>query len=66
MKGQGIFGPQLKYLFVKALGEGNLSRANFEFYIRQDARFLEELTPMFAYGAIKSTNPAAMEQIIYR
>ncbi|HEX2914005.1 MAG TPA: thiaminase II [Chloroflexia bacterium] len=58
-----IWKAQFEQPFVKALGDGSLPRATFEFYIRQDARFLEELTRIFAYGAIKSTNPAIMEQM---
>lgn len=53
---------QLNHPFVKALGDGTLPRANFEFYIRQDARFLEVLTKMFAYAVIKSEEPALMEE----
>ncbi|MDB5079725.1 MAG: transcriptional activator, TenA family [Chloroflexi bacterium] len=58
-----IWAAQLEQPFVQALGNGTLPRANFEFYIRQDARFLEELTRMFAYGAIKSHRPDVMEQM---
>ncbi len=58
-----IWAAQLEHPFVKALGAGSLPRANFEFYIRQDARFLEELARMFAYGAIKSHRPDILEQM---
>lgn len=54
---------QLEHPFVKALGDGTLARRNFEFYIRQDARFLEELTKVFAYGVIKAGQPEIMEQM---
>jgi thiaminase len=40
---------QREHPFVVALGNGSLPRANFEFYIRQDALFLDELTKTFAY-----------------
>ncbi len=58
-----VWAAQLEHPFVKALGTGSLPRVNFEFYIRQDARFLEELSRVFAYGAIKSHLPAVMEQM---
>lgn len=58
-----IWAAQLQHPFVKELGAGSLPGANFEYYIRQDARFLEELTRMFAYGAIKSHRPDVMEQM---
>jgi thiaminase (transcriptional activator TenA) len=60
---ESIWSAQLEHPFVKALGDGSLPRSNFEFYIRQDARFLEELARLFAYGAIKSHNPGVMEQM---
>jgi thiaminase/transcriptional activator TenA len=59
--GRKIWDAQLRHPFVVALGDGTLPRANFEFYIRQDARFLQELTKMFAYAVIKSSEPALME-----
>lgn len=59
--GRDVWEKQFTHPFVVALGNGSLPRANFEFYIRQDARFLEELTKMFAYAVIKSREPALME-----
>src|SRR5260221_7500436 len=53
---------QLEHPFVVALGNGSLARANFEFYIRQDALFLDELTKTFAYAATKTSDHAEMEQ----
>jgi len=53
---------QLEHPFVVALGSGSLPRANFEFYIRQDALFLDELTKTFAYAATKTTDHEEMEQ----
>jgi thiaminase len=38
---------QREHPFVVALGDGSLPRANFEFYIRQDALFLDKLTKAF-------------------
>ena len=46
---------QLEHPFVVALGNGSLPRANFEFYIRQDALFLDELTKTFAYAATRTS-----------
>src|SRR5437870_1085121 len=53
---------QLSHPFVIALGNGSLSRANFEFYIRQDALFLDVLTKTFAYAVTKTTSHDEMEQ----
>ena len=53
---------QLEHPFVVALGNGSLPRANFEFYIRQDALFLDELTKTFAYATTKTTDHEEMEQ----
>ena len=53
---------QLTHPFVVALGDGSLPRANFEFYIRQDARFLDELTKTFGYAVTKTTDHDEMEQ----
>jgi thiaminase/transcriptional activator TenA len=53
---------QLSHPFVVALGNGSLPRANFEFYIRQDALFLDVLTKTFAYAVTKTTNHDEMEQ----
>ncbi len=43
-----IWRRQLEHPFVVVLGEGTLPRSTFEFYIRQDALFLNELTKTFA------------------
>ena len=53
---------QLDHPFVVALGNGSLPRANFEFYIRQDALFLDELTKTFAYAITKTADHEEMEQ----
>jgi thiaminase (transcriptional activator TenA) len=52
----------LEHPFVVALGDGTLPQANFEFYIRQDALFLDELTKTFGYAATKSSDRYEMEQ----
>ncbi|GAC1428755.1 MAG: thiaminase II [Ktedonobacteraceae bacterium] len=53
---------QRTHPFVIALGNGSLSQANFEFYIRQDALFLDVLTKTFAYAVGKTTDHDEMEQ----
>lgn len=53
---------QLEHPFVVALGNGSLPRDNFEFYIRQDALFLDVLTKTFAYAIGKTTDHDEMEQ----
>jgi thiaminase/transcriptional activator TenA len=53
---------QREHPFVVALGNGSLPRANFEFYIRQDALFLDELTKTFAYAVTKTADHDEMEQ----
>src|SRR2546426_11393355 len=53
---------QLEHPFVMALGNGSLRRDNFEFYIRQDALFLDELTKTFAFAATNTSDHEEMEQ----
>jgi thiaminase (transcriptional activator TenA) len=54
---------QFHHPFVVALGDGSLSRSNFEFYIRQDALFLDELTKTFGYAVTRSSDHAEMLQL---
>lgn len=54
---------QFIHPFVVALGDGSLPQANFEFYIRQDALFLDVLTKTFAYAVTRTGNAAEMEQL---
>lgn len=53
---------QLEHPFVVALGNGSLPQENFEFYIRQDALFLDVLSKTFAYAVGKTDNHGEMEQ----
>src|SRR5579883_1117121 len=53
---------QFEHPFVVALGAGSLPRENFEFYIRQDALFLDVLTKTFAYAVSKTDDHREMEQ----
>jgi thiaminase/transcriptional activator TenA len=54
---------QREHPFVVALGDGSLPHANFEFYIRQDALFLDVLTKCFAFAVTKTNDHATMEQL---
>ena len=49
-----IWEAQLHHPFVKALGNGTLPLQKFQYYILQDARYLEELAKIFAAGAVKA------------
>jgi thiaminase/transcriptional activator TenA len=60
---QPLWDRQLQHPFVVALGDGSLPRRNFEFYIRQDALFLDELTKTFAYAVTRSRDQAEMVQL---
>ncbi len=51
-----IWEAQLRHPFVKALGKGTLPLQNFQYYILQDARYLEELAKVFAAGAKRAEN----------
>ena len=51
-----IWNAQLSHPFVIALGKGTLSRQRFQYYILQDARYLEELAKVFAAGAARADN----------
>lgn len=52
---------QLSHPFLVALGDGSLPQANFEFYIRQDALFLDVLAKTFAYAVTRTNEQAEME-----
>ncbi len=55
-KADAIWNAQLKHPFVKALGNGTLPARKFQYYILQDARYLEELARIFAAGARRATD----------
>ncbi len=57
-----IWRRQLEHPFVEALGEGTLPRSKFEYYIRQDALFLSELTKTFAYATTRTDDPGEMQK----
>ena len=52
-----IWDAQFKHPFVMALGKGTLLKRKFQYYILQDARYLEELARIFALGAQKAQDP---------
>ncbi len=51
---QPIWNAQLRHPFVAALGNGTLPERKFKYYILQDARFLGELSRVFAAGALRA------------
>lgn len=51
---QPIWDAQLIHPFVVALGNGTLPEWKFKYYILQDARFLGDLSRVFAAGAVKA------------
>ena len=53
---------QLQHPFVVALGNGSLPQANFQFYICQDALFLDVLTKTFSYALIRATEHEDLQQ----
>lgn len=57
-----IWDLQLQHPFVRALCDGSLPREVFEFYIRQDARFLDHLAKAFAYAVTKTADQTEMQQ----
>lgn len=57
-----LWSRQFHHPFVVALGNGTLPQSNFQFYICQDALFLDVLTKTFAYAVTRATNHHEMEQ----
>lgn len=51
---QPIWDAQLTHPFVLALGKGTLPERKFRFYILQDARFLGDLSRVFAAAAVRA------------
>jgi thiaminase (transcriptional activator TenA) len=56
-----IWERQLEHPFLRALCDGSLPQDVFAFYIRQDARFLDELVKAFAYAVTKTPHQAEMQ-----
>lgn len=59
---QPILQAQYEHPFVKALGDGSLPRDVFEFYIRQDALYLDQFAKTFAFAATKTSDHNEMER----
>src|SRR5436305_408105 len=57
-----IWDQQFQHPFVQALGDGSLPRDNFEFYIRQDALFLDALAKTFGYATTLTPHRSEMER----
>ena len=53
---------QVQHPFVVALGNGSLPQTNFQFYICQDALFLDVLTKIFGYATTRASTHGEMEQ----
>ncbi|MCX5721315.1 MAG: thiaminase II [Nitrospirae bacterium] len=51
---QSTWDEQLTHPFVVALGKGTLPERKFKYYILQDARFLGDLSRVFAAGALRA------------
>ena len=51
---KSIWGAQYVHPFVVALGKGTLPERKFKYYILQDARFLGDLSRVFAAGALRA------------
>ncbi len=51
----------LTHPFILALYDGSLSSANFEFYVRQDIRYLSEFIKIYAFAIIKTDDPEEIE-----
>jgi thiaminase (transcriptional activator TenA) len=49
-----IWDAQLSHPFVVALGDGSLPEQKFKYYILQDARFLGDLSRVFAAGILRA------------
>lgn len=59
---QPILQAQYAHPFVQALGDGSLPAENFEFYIRQDALYLDQFAKTFAFAATRTNDHAEMER----
>jgi thiaminase (transcriptional activator TenA) len=58
---QPIWDQQFQHPFVKALGDGSLPQEVFQFYICQDARFLDHLAKSFAFAVTRSDDQDEMQ-----
>ena len=63
---QPIWEQQIQHPFLHALVDGTLPRENFSFYIRQDARYLDEFAKAFAFAVTKAGSQAEMQYFAER
>ena len=56
-----IWQAQLEHPFVVGIAEGTLEVEKFERWVRQDYRYLEEFSRVFAWGAAKANNLGEMQ-----
>ena len=57
-----IWDAQLEHPFITALGDGTLPADVFEFYVRQDARYLDDFAKCYAYAIAKTTDHAQVQR----
>jgi len=57
-----IWDAQLEHPFIRALGDGTLSAETFEFYVRQDARYLDDFAKCYAYAIAKLSDHGQVER----
>ncbi len=55
----------LELPFNKELANGTLTRERFQFYMIQDALYLEQYSRALAVAAAKAPDPAAMQQFAH-
>ena len=56
-----IWRAQLEHPFVTGIADGTLDVEKFERWVRQDYRYLEEFSRVFAWGAAKATDLGEMQ-----
>ncbi len=59
-----IWDAQLSHPFVVALGNGTLPEQRFKYYILQDARFLGDLSRVFAAGSMKAPDSESALRLV--
>ncbi|MGH2598998.1 MAG: thiaminase II [Dehalococcoidia bacterium] len=57
-----IWEQQLQHPFVRALGDGTLPPDTFQFYIRQDARYLDDFAKCYAYAIAKTADHGEIQR----
>ncbi len=57
-----VWDAQLEHPFIRALGDGTLPADVFEFYVRQDARYLDDFAMCYAYAITKTSDHTQVQQ----